>query len=513
MSRRRIAKPSELAQRITSVLREAPDALRQSPSVFRRIPRAAWICALIACLNAVCWSLITPPFQTPDEPAHFAYVQQIAETGRLPSSSGVDYSEEEQVARRDLRQLGVRWHPENHPVETRAQQRHLEADLAEPLDRVGSGGAGVAAAEPPLYYALQTIPYFLGSSGTLLDRLELMRLLSALMAGVTALFAYLFARETLPGATWAWVIGGLSVALAPLLGSTSGAVNPDAMLLAVSAATFYLLARAFRRGLTLGLAVAIGVVTAIGLLTKVNFVGLVPGVVIGLVALSVRAARTSGRAAYRYLALSLAIPASPVFLYIVINLFSSHPGLGVLSNGIDLTGTHGSLPSEVSYIWQFYLPRLPGMANDFPGIFTTRQLWFDRSVGWYGWVDTPFSGWVVNLALVPAALLALLCARELIAVSATLRRRLVELGVYALMGLGALLLVGADSYAHFPQEVASYSQPRYLLLMLPLLGALLALGARGAGRRWGPTVGTLIVILFLAHDVFSQLQVVSRFYG
>ena len=47
----------------------------------------------------------------------------------------------------------------------------------------------------------------------------------------------------------------------------------------------------------------------------------------------------------------------------------------------------------------------------------------------------------------------------------------------------------------------------------PLAAALLALAARGAGKRWGPAVGALIVVLFLAHDVFSQLLVVSRFYG
>ena len=45
------------------------------------------------------------------------------------------------------------------------------------------------------------------------------------------------------------------------------------------------------------------------------------------------------------------------------------------------------------------------------------------------------------------------------------------------------------------------------------LGAALALAARGAGRRWGPAVGALIVVLFLAHDIFSQLLVASRFYG
>jgi len=45
------------------------------------------VCALVALLNAACWSFITPPFQVPDEQDHFAYVQQLAETGHLPSKS------------------------------------------------------------------------------------------------------------------------------------------------------------------------------------------------------------------------------------------------------------------------------------------------------------------------------------------------------------------------------------------------------------------------------------------
>jgi 4-amino-4-deoxy-L-arabinose transferase-like glycosyltransferase len=490
---------------------EAGKILRRLPGAFRGIPRAARICALIAFLNAVCWSIITPPFQAPDEPDHFGYVQQLAETGTLPNG-GPGRSQEEEVALKDLEHDQVRFHAEDHPVATAVAQRQLQHDLEQPLRRTGKGGAGVAGEQPPLYYALQTIPYAVGSGGTLLDRLALMRLLSALIGGLTALFIYLFLREALPGVAWAWTVGGLAVAVAPLLGFMSGVVNPDSMLYAVSAAVFYLLAKAFRAGLSTNLAIAIGVVTAIGFLTKLNFIGLAPGVVVGLVVLAHRQARVSGRAAYRSLALALAIAGSPVFLYVVVNLFSSHAGLGAVSDAIHLTGRNGSVFHEIGYIWQFYLPRLPGMGHDFPGLSTTRDIWFNRSVGLYGWLDTPFPIWVDNIALIPAALIAILGIRGLITVRATLRRRLAELAVYALMATGALVLVAADSFASLT-ESGTYGEPRYLLPLLPLLGAAVALSARGAGRRWGPVVGALIVVLFLTHDVFSQLQVIARFYG
>jgi Predicted membrane protein (DUF2142) len=490
--------------------------LRASPGMSlpagRAVPVAAWACALVAVLSAASWSILTPPFQSPDEPSHFAYVQQLAEARRLPTSSGFVFSPAEELALGDLEQYGVHWHPLVHTISTGAQEHRLQVALAKPLSRRGSGDASVAASEPPLYYALETVPYGLGASGTLLDQLALMRLLSALLAGVTAFFAFLFVREALPGAPWAWLIGGLGVALAPLLGFMSGTVNPDALLYAVSAALFYCLARSFRRGLTPRLALALGGLVGAGLLTKLNFLGLAPGALLGLVLLSRRAARAGEPRAYRALAGALACAAAPVCVYVLVNLASSRAALGPASSTISST-RHGSLLAEGSYIWQLYLPRLPGMKDYFPGLFTTRQIWFDRSVGLYGWLDTSFPGWVYDFALIPAAVTAALCLRGLLAGRAALRHRLVELAVYALIGGGVLLLVGADSYAELSVHAGGYGEPRYLLPMIPLFAAALALAARGAGRRWGPAAGVAIVLLVLAHELFSQLLVISRFYG
>jgi 4-amino-4-deoxy-L-arabinose transferase-like glycosyltransferase len=461
----------------------------------------------------MCWSILTPAFQVPDEPDHFAYVKQLAETGRLPSSSAEQTSGEEIFSLVDLRFYKVRQQPQNHTLASQAEQNKLERDLklASETSEKGSPAAGVAASQPPLYYALEAIPYSLAGNGTVLDRLQLMRLLSALFAGITALFVFLFVREVLPGTPWAWTVGALAVALTPLLGFISGAVNPDALLFAVSAATFYCLARAFRRGLDTRMAIAIGTLTAIGFLTKLNFVGLVPGILLGLIVLTIRASQRSGPAAYRLLALGAGLAFGPVAVFLAINVLSNRASLGLVSTAVQTT--HGSVFAQINYIWQFYLPRLPGTVNDFPGLFTTRQLWFDGYVGLYGWLDTTFPGWVYSVALIPAAAIALLCCRALLQGRIALRSRAVELVVYAVIGIGVMILVGADSYRDFPGRDAEYAEARYLLPMLPLIAAVLALAARGAGRRWGPSVGALIVILFLAHDIFSQLLVVSRFYG
>jgi 4-amino-4-deoxy-L-arabinose transferase-like glycosyltransferase len=483
-------------------------------AAIRGIPTTAWVCALVAILNSVCWSILIPPLQGPDEQAHFAYVQQLVENGKMPNgSSEENFSPEELAAMNDLGFGEVILNPGTPSVPSRADHAKLIQDLSQPrLSRKGDGSVGVAASEPPLYYALQTVPYVLGSGGTLLTRLELMRLLSALLSGLTVLFVFLFIREALPAVPWAWTVGALSAALSPLLGFVGGSLDPDALLFAVCAALFYCLARAFRRGFDRRMAGALGGVVAIGFLTKVNFVALVAGVALGMILLTIREARSSSRReAYRSLALAAGIAISPGVLYILINLTEHKELLGIVSGSIQTTERH-NIPNELAYIWQFYLPRLPGMPHDFPGIFPPWHVWFKGAIARYNWLETSFPGWVYKLALIPATAIAGLCARELYLKRRLLRRRAGEFTVYLTMLVGLMVLLAAASFDSFPTLALGDSEPRYFLPMLALGGTLLALAARGAGKRWGPVAGAGIVMLILGHDVLSQMLEVSRYY-
>jgi 4-amino-4-deoxy-L-arabinose transferase-like glycosyltransferase len=478
----------------------------------RRVPAAARVCAVIALLNACVWSLLTPPFQGKDEVDHFAYVAQLAETGALPSTKPGPYSPQETLLLRGLHYYEMRFSPATPAIGSTAEQRTLTADANAGRSTTGSGYVGVASPEPPLYYALQVVPYFLGG-GNMLAQLQLMRLLSALFAAITALLVFFFLRELLPGVPWAASVSALCIALQPLLGSISGSVNPEAMLYAVSAALFLCLARAFRRGLTRRLSVVLGVLIAVGFLTKLNFVGVAFGVYVGLVVLTVREARADRREALGSLAVGGGIGAAPVLLYALVNVLSHHSTFGIAS-GIAGALSPKLLFKEISYTWQMFLPRLPGIPHYFPGIAPYREVWFDRSVGLYGWMETTFPGWVDNVALVLAVAVAALCARELVAHRSVLRVRLPELGAYAAIVFGVLVLIGFSSY-HTDVVVheLALGEPRYLLPMLPLLGAVLVLAMRGAGRRWAPVVGAAMVVLFIGHDIFSQLQVIARYYG
>ena len=479
----------------------------------RRVPVAAWVCAAVAVLNAVSWSFITPPFAVSDEPSHFAYVKQLAESHALPSSHTFGFSLEEIRVLQALHEFPDAVLPATGAISSRAEQRKLDQELAATakLPREGSPAAGVATSEPPLYYSLEAIPYTIAFHASLLTRLQLMRLLSALFAGLTAMFAFLFVREALPGRRAVWPACGLAVAFIPVLGFVSGAVNPDSLLFAISAMSFWALARAFRRGLTHRRAALIGVIAAAGLLTKVNFAGLFPGIILGLGVLALRTPRTSRPGAYRAFAIGAVIASSPILLYALSNLAAGRSTLGVVSNGVSLVTARGSIFSAISYIWQFFLPRLPGMKAYDPGIFTTRQFWFNGLVGQFGWRETVFPAWVYDLAGIAGIVVLGALLRTLILLRSTLRERLAELLVYGVIAVGLLVLVGGASYVDPPTE--AYNEVRYLLPLLALLAASLGLAMRAAGRRWEAALGATVVLALIADDIFSQLLVIARFYG
>ena len=479
-----------------------------------RIPRGAWICALIALLNACAWSLIVPPFQGKDEADHFTYVETLAENLTLPDNgqqNGVYSAQETQVLQAG-RYYQMTHNPAGHAIFTQAEQSTLETTNNAHLSLRTSGEAGIATSEPPLYYALQTVPYEL-ARGNILVELQLMRLVGALFGALTALLIFLFLRELMPGTPWAATVGALCTALQPMFAAMSATVSPDAMLFPVSAAVFLCIARAFRRGFTLRLALVFGAVIAIGFVTKLNFVAIGLGAFVGLAALAVRERRSKRWRALLSPVIAACIGGAPVAIYALRNILTSRPTFGSLSGETGLVAT-SSLFDEISYTWQFFFPRIPGMTRYFAGITTYKDIWFDRSVGLYGWMDTVFPTWVDNVALIPATLVALLCGRGLIAGRGAWKPRLLEFGVYVALTLWIIVMLGVSSYhgdalTHGP----AFGEPRYLLPLLSLLGAVVAVAVRGAGRRWMAVVGATLVVLFLAHDLFSQLQTVARYYS
>ena len=125
--------------RARAVTRHRGPAAHPAPALRRRrargigVPRAAWLCALIAVLNAVVWSLLVPPFQSSTRRCTRTTSSTSPRRARrrAPSQGSVLSAEEQRSStalrtvrrRRQLRTAGRPW--------TRAGGRRLDAQLAQ----------------------------------------------------------------------------------------------------------------------------------------------------------------------------------------------------------------------------------------------------------------------------------------------------------------------------------------------------------------------------------------------
>jgi 4-amino-4-deoxy-L-arabinose transferase-like glycosyltransferase len=492
----------------------------------KRIPTLGWMCALTGFLCAATWSLIVPVFQVPDEQDHVAYAQYLAETGKPPPGTAgrPRYSDEEQEVLRALGWRQTTHRPENRPLATEAAHRRLEKAVDRSADRTGAGGPTHATGQPPLYYAAEAVAYRLSPSTSLPDRVHLMRLLSALMAAGTVLFIFLFLMEVLPGRPWAWTVGALAVAFQPMFGFISGGVNNDNLMNLAAAAVFLGLAISFRDRLTPGRGVWIGAWAAVGVLAKITMLGLLPGVALG-VALLVKTADRAGRPPARGGALaSVVVLALPLLLYMLLNTTVWDRGAVTASPAEapieypdpvapESTGAPqtANVPGALSYVWQFYLPRIPSMTPAFQG-YQANDVWFRGFVGRFGWLDYDLPSIAYTIAALIGLIILVLAAMELRACWPAVRARLAEIATYVAILVSLVLFVNVAGY--FGRlDHPGFEQARYLFPLLALYAALIAVAARGAGRRWGPAAGILLVSAAVAHSAVAILLTLTRYYG
>jgi hypothetical protein len=517
--------PAQLRERPVAVDSGAPlpraeemPVRRQQPTGRRRarLPTAAWLCFAVTLANGIAWGLIVPLFQTPDEPGHVAYVQYVAETGKPPTGRGdvSHFSEEQRNLLSTLRWKQIQRRRHNRVPGTATYRKRLERTADSPANRVSGGGYTTATNNPPLYYYAAAAVYRLSPWTALPDRVHVLRLFSALFAAITVLFVFLFLRELLPSTPWAWSVGALAVGFQPMFGFTSSGVTSDAVLYVASAGIFYMFARSFRRGLTPYRGVAIVVLAAVGLLAKTTMLGLAPGIAFGLLALALSAEGERRREAIRGAWAALGVVAVPLIAYMVLNSMVWDRSLWFGTSGVPaLSGIlSGGLLDFGSYMWQFYLPRLPFMDSYFAH-YPLRSVWFDGFIGEFGWLDYGFPRWVYHFSLALAFILLALVARQLIGLRNVLRSRLLELATYVLLALGLVTLIAGAGYLAQLDAANGYEQPRYLFPLLALYGALIALAARGAGKRYGPAVGVFLVCLAIAHTAAAMLLTLTRYYG
>jgi 4-amino-4-deoxy-L-arabinose transferase-like glycosyltransferase len=483
----------------------------------RGIPAAGRWIALIACLNAVAWSLIVPPFHVPDEMAHFYYAQYLAETGELPVQTPENLWFSKDI--NNVLDADAHWAVigrSDTPVPAlRADTAALHRAQRPGVDRVGTGDAASASNNPPVYYLVQDVAYAAARGADVTGRLAVMRLLSALLAGLTTLCVYLFLREVLPRSPLSWTVGGLAAGLQPTFAFIASGVNNDGGLYLVSAALLLALARLFRRGLTLRRAAAVGALLGLGVLVKTQVAAFAPAVGLALLLCAWRQRGDRG-ATLRALAGGLAAGIAPLAVYGVLGatiwdrpVVDRVSGV-VASRSIDIRPWQWS--EQLSYLWQLYLPRAPNLHDLLPGV-PPYTLWFKGMVGRFGWLDYqlpslvyPLAG-VIFVAVAVLALLAVWKGRE------ALRARVGEALVYGVFAAGLAAAIAVAGYRALLDNVLGFEQARYLLPLLGLYALFPALAVRAGGPRWGRVIAILLVTGVIGHSLLAQLTTLWRYYG
>ena len=189
---------------------------------------------------------MVPPWQSPDELAHFGFAQSLAENFTIPHTAGAPQASSDLTAANGAvgADRGAFW-PTPAPPDWRRSDysAYLAAEHAAPPSRSDGTGPSTATNNPPLYYLVAAAAYLIGHGGTPFGQLYSIRIFGVLLLIVTTIAAWLlagevFGRRRLPQLGCAAVAG-----LLPMASFMSTAVNPDALVITLWTLVLWLGAR------------------------------------------------------------------------------------------------------------------------------------------------------------------------------------------------------------------------------------------------------------------------------
>ncbi|MFN8205461.1 MAG: glycosyltransferase family 39 protein [Solirubrobacteraceae bacterium] len=537
----------------------------------RRIPRPLLVLLATTLVCGLAWAFAVPALQGADEGAHFGYVQKIADAGEIPwrrderglrqAAFGASVSTEQQVAWVWAGLEPLRGNVAARPLWTGADERIWAARAARlsPADRADGVGTN-AFLNPPLYYLSAAVPYEI-AGGTFFDRLYAMRLYSVVLLLGTVVFTWLLAGEIFGRRRELQTLAAAAVALQPVLLDVTTRVTPDALLIPLCAAALYLMAVIAQRGPGWRTVLTLAVVVTAAAFTQGRALGLVAPAVF---AVGVgwwrwrpwpRAARSAERASASAGSAASGVPPasagsvasdvpprSAVPAGFAVPTASAAPTTSVVASPVRRRSRwrpavaaawvggaivvlvvvavwatrfrFGELTGFWSYLWQFYLPRLPGMHAPVGSEWGVQQVYLDRFFGTFVQFEVGFPR-----DLLDAIRAAIWVALVLIAVALWRRRRLVAECAPALIVLivAAVLLILSLHAAAFRSLLVNPADPvitgRYLLMLVPLYGLAIAGATTALPGRIRAAAGGAVLAALVLLQLSAFGLVVARFYA
>jgi 4-amino-4-deoxy-L-arabinose transferase-like glycosyltransferase len=213
---------------------------------------------LVYAVVGVLYAVYTPPWQVPDEPAHYNYIRAIAEDGILPVMEQGDYDQDYLERITD-------------------QQDPFPPELSiDPLTYEDH--------QPPLYYLL-TAPVYLLFDGALLP----LRLVSVAAGMILLIVAFGLIRDLFPGRRFLAIAAIALIAFIPQHVAMTAGVNNDALAeVAVGAALWMAVRYASKEVNGRRFLITWGLILALAVLTKTSAYVALP---VALLAVKLRARR------------------------------------------------------------------------------------------------------------------------------------------------------------------------------------------------------------------------------
>lgn len=186
--------------------------------------------------KGIVWSGVIPLWHFPDEQAHFAQLQNIAERKRIAHMPGISTSREIYESEVSLGTLRDEQGNNRFTFHSDFNLSYTNSFIGEAESRIQSlpmasrqnYSIGEATSYPFLYYALGGLFYWLSYSDSLFTRVFLVRIFSVLLTVATVWLAYKIGKLIFKKELWAVSLGVL-VSFQPMFTFVGAGVNSDVL--------------------------------------------------------------------------------------------------------------------------------------------------------------------------------------------------------------------------------------------------------------------------------------------